>query len=184
MSIALNVYAKGALLTRELLAQECQSPDLPEPLRWQIVFLNVHDLLPADQNGPLLDDQSVAGWPATSEHAPEIRAALANSDKPALQRLFEAEAFGTTDLFLTRRDSDEWGEISDPEYLEAIPEEHHASISDATCRYSLETHASRNETSLEFQQHLWHMIGVLTYGLLEDPQEGEFEDCSGDEGRA
>jgi hypothetical protein len=178
MSIDLNVYAKGNVLVRELLSHECNSPDLPEEMRWEIIFLRVEDgSADSEQMGKLKDDQQVAGWPVNSKTAPEVRLAFARKDKQSLARLYQAGAYGQVDLFALTKESDEW-DADDPDYLEGIPEEHQAAVKQASCRYSLETHASRNNLSLEFQQFLWRMIGVLTYGLLEDPQEGEYENCA------
>jgi hypothetical protein len=180
MSIELNVHANREVLTRELLSRECNSPDLREEMRWEIVFLRVEDgSADFDQNGKLKDDQKVAGWPISSKTAAEVRDAFARKDKQALARLYQAEAYGQVDLFLFIKESDEW-DGDDPDYLEGIPEEHLLAVKQATCRYSLETHASRNDVSLGFQQFLWRMIGVLTYGLLEDPQEGEYVNCAED----
>jgi len=184
MSIDLNVYAKREVLTREMLARECNSPDLPEEMRWEVVFLPSGPESPnPDLKGELTEDQQVAGWPITSKQAGEIRSAFLRNDRQTLDRLYEGGVYGQVDVFLATSGSDEWN-VNDPDYLEGIPKEYQAVMGRATCRYSLETHARRNNLSLDLQQFLWRMIGALTYGLLEDPQEGGYEDRAEDESTA
>jgi hypothetical protein len=182
--MVLNVYAKQEVLTREVLARECNSPDLPEEMRWEVVFLpSEHESPNPDPKAKLTEDQQVAGWSVTSTQAGEIRSAFLRNDRQTLGRLYQAGVYGQVDLFLATSGSDEW-DVNDPDCLEGIPKEYQAVMGRATCRYSLETHASRNNISLDLQQFLWRMIGALTYGLLEDPQEGEYEDCAEDESTA
>ena len=81
-------------------------------------------------------------------------------------------------IAVTTSDSEEWSDIID-EMVDTVEDpEFRDFLEAATVLYVLETSATRNALSLEFQEALWRMLGVLTYGLIYDPQEGRAELCS------
>lgn len=173
MSIGLNIYGKRRL-TREELAEAMATVELPEELRWELRFVRDWDALQFDSGGAM-QSQIVVGWHPQAKSAGEVRKAIERKDAAALKRLFREEAYGLAHLSVTDPADDDWAALTDPEFLESVPAEHREAVKQATTWYEIETFASRNETSWELQEQLWRMIGVLTDGVMEDPQEGEFE---------
>lgn len=181
MSITLNVYARGPLMSRELLMKESRNPGLPKEFRWELRFVRDDDSGKLDATGALGESQYVAGWRTDAKQGRELIRACEKHDQKVLNSLYKANAYGMIDLFVFTPESDEWSALSEPDFLESIPEEYRAIMKGATVWYMLETSATRNELSLELQEQLWRMLGVLTGGVLEDPQEGIFESGSGDD---
>lgn len=106
-----------------------------------------------------------------------VRAALAARDKAQLDALYHQEALALVDLRVDSPftpDPDELSELEghglDLGYLQRLRQ--------ARTRYTLTTNASRNDLSEELQTQLWMLLGVLTDGLCEDPQEGSFVDAA------
>ena len=174
MSIELIVFTDRPRLDRQTLKAEWQSPELPETLRWEIAFLPEPDLTPAPDEGPLTGGV-VLGWHAESPHAPAIVKALAPFDKAAIDRLSAQNAIASAYLTVTEDDQEEWPDfvadvgdaLDDPRHLHFLKK--------AKRCYTIETSATRNDLSVDFQTQLWRMIEVLTYGLSYDPQEGEVD---------
>lgn len=179
MSIELNIYSFRPVLSRETLARECRSPDLPKDMRWEIFFIRpAEDQADPDQIGPLTGDQRIVGWNDLLKDVGQLRAAIVGNDKKILDQMYESEAYASVDLSVLTPDSAEWTSLAEPDALEGIPEKFQDTIRKSSSFYILRTHACRNDQSLELQQHLWRMIGVLTGGIIEDPQEGEVVDCA------
>ncbi len=175
MSITLNVYGKR-LLKREELASGMA--ELPEP--WELRFIRDWDTLAFDKGGPM-GSQMISGWHRDSGRAKEARQAFDKKDRGKLRQLFEANVYGSVHLYLTDAAAEDWPAQSDPEFLESVPKEHRAAVKASTHWYSLETYASRNDRGFELQEQMWVLLGILTDGVLEDPQEGEWEAAAGEE---
>jgi hypothetical protein len=67
------------------------------------------------------------------------------------------------------------GEVADLERA-GIARGYLQRVQTARTRYTMRTNASRNDLSAELQTQLWLLVGVLTDGLCEDPEEGQFID--------
>ena len=156
MSISLYVYSPDPPLDHGFLVHACRDPRLSEDLHWDLVF----------------DGQTVFGWRPGSPHADRARAAVAAHDRKALEDLTTQEVLASLGLVVTTRTDRAWP--VDAESIEATPAELRAAVANAQTHYSLETGARRNDLSLVFQEQLWRVIGVLSNGLMEDPQAGEY----------
>ena len=179
MSIELHVYAAGPVLTREKVAAECLWPELPPEMQWQVRF--VGDALDALPDGAITSGP-VIGWRPDSPHGSTIEDILRRRDQKQLDALFAEEEVAAAYLYVvTAADNDDWNDVIESVREDVQEERHKAFLRDVKVFYSVETSATRNDLSLEFQEELWRMLGVLAGGLMYDPQEGEFELFEDDE---
>lgn len=162
MSISLYVYSPDPPLDQELLAKTFRDPRQPADFRWEVV----------------IDGETVFGWRPGSRGADRARAAVLARDRAALEALTVDETLASLGLYVTTSDHPGW--IVDEELLEATPPEHRAAVRATKTHYNVETGARRNDLSIVFQEHVWRTIGVLSNGLMEDPQAGEYTTKDGD----
>jgi hypothetical protein len=173
MSIELHVYSQEPVLHRERLATECLWPELPVKLQWEVRFLSETGAL--HTAGPLAEGL-VLGWHPGSPHGLQIEEALARKHESRLDKLSSKNMVGSLYLSVIKPDDqEEWEDIIDSVKEDVEDSIHRKYLRNVRTFYSLETSATRNDLSLEFQEQLWRMIGVLTHGLMYDPQEGKFD---------
>ena len=170
MSIVLYVYAPDAPLEREVIARTAAK--LEETARWEIAFV-------PEAGGPLertgvVRTQTVIGWHPGSRAGPDVLAAFERGDAAAQSALYSQEAFASASLSVRTRGSPDWDDAELAETAAAAPEPFRAENLGANTLYAIETHARRNKASVAFQQLLWSVIGVMSNGIMDDPQEGEF----------
>ncbi|HET7039291.1 MAG TPA: hypothetical protein VFH97_05345 [Gemmatimonadales bacterium] len=163
MSVELHVYAPAtAPLSPGQLAADAAA------VNWHLVV--VRDLESLDP-APTLDDCLIVGCEADSDTRPE----LDGRDRRRLEALYRNESLALVELRA------EYPYAADPDDLVAweragVPGRHLRRVRAARVRYTLSTSASRNDLSEALQAQLWLLIGVLTDGLCEDPEQPEFVD--------
>jgi hypothetical protein len=116
-------------------------------------------------------------WDDDDDVAATVRRAVAARDEGALDKLYQETSVGSVFVDL------EFPFDADPEMLEearagevdtAIVNR----IAASNLCYAVRTPAGRNDFSLEVQTAVANLLAVALYGVLEDPQEGIFEDLS------
>ena len=116
-------------------------------------------------------------WEDDRDVADDVKRAIAARDQAALDKLYEDDLVASVFVdFESPFDAD-------PEMLEELEEEGvDATIVDriasANLSYSVRTSAGRNDFSLRVQTAIAHLLAVALYGVLEDPQEGTYENMS------
>ena len=165
MSVDLYIYTSSTTLIRpkELTAGT-------EDADWEFALVTgEQSLFPASSTSQCL----VVGWRPGSSAGERARRAINNRDARQLDTLFRENLAGVVEL------RTEQSFVADATKLEKLrtagaSQSHIERIQAAKMRYVVGTSASRNALSLELQHDVWLLIGVLTDGLCEDPQKGEF----------
>jgi hypothetical protein len=143
-------------------------------VHWDLALVkDIDSLAPAELPGTC----TVLGWERTEAKQPAVRRALVARDKAQLDALYRQEALALVDLRAESPFTPDSEELSELE-RHGIDSGHLQRLREARTRYTLTTNASRNDLSEELQTHLWILLGVLTDGLCEDPQEGRFVDAA------
>ena len=169
MSIEHWIYSPDAPLDREFVAQACAALG---DIGWAIACVRNVDDPVVREHGPLATGE-VIGWVPDGQAEPEIVAALRNRDGKAIQDLYARELLAIVSLRVATRGSAEWDDEGMREQAMGMPSNHRAEAEQAVTFYAIESGAGRNEPTLEFQTLFWRALGVLSNGLMEDPQEGE-----------
>lgn len=171
-------------MSRELYAYI----DVPEPvlrsdlaeaveaLGWSYrAFEDVSTFRPADPK--YVRSSEIVVWDDGLDLATEIDAAIARGDQSVFDRLYGDELIGIVSV------DHEAPFTPDPEMLTEL--NHRAvdpviidRIGQAQQLYSVRTSGGRNDFSLEVQTALATLLAIARYGVLEDPQEGTFENLS------
>ena len=168
MSIELNVYSNEPVLDRDRVIEESLFEELPAELKWEVRFPDV-------PSGPLSSGM-VVGWRPESPNGAKILAALDSQNERALDDLSGENQVASVYLsVVTAADEEEWDDIIESASETVTDRKHRKYLESAEVFYSVETSARRNGLSIKFQEQLWRLIGVLSHGLMEDPQEEEFE---------
>ena len=165
MSIELYVHTSSdALLSPDDLISEAVS------IEWDLALVkDLESMAPADFPGTC----TIVGWERAGAEPPPVRDALATRDQAQLDALYREEVFALVQLSVEKPLAPDEEELRDLEEHGVDPG-HLLRLREASTRYTLTTSASRNELSEELQTHVWVLLGVLTDGLCEDPQEGRF----------
>ena len=103
-----------------------------------------------------------------------VKRAISARDRAALDKLYETNVAGAVfvDLELPYEPDEETiEELEESDVDSAIVER----IAAARLSYSVRTAAGRNDFSLEAQTAIANLLAIALYGVLEDPQEGTFE---------
>jgi hypothetical protein len=169
MSVDLYIYTSSTTLIRpkELTAGT-------EDAEWEFALVTgEQSLFPASSTSQCL----VVGWRPGSSSGERARRAISNRDARQLDTIFRENLAGVVEL------RTEQSFTADAEALvelrkAGVSPSHIERIQAAKMRYVVGTSASRNALSLELQHDVWLLIGVLTDGLCEDPQGGEFIDAA------
>ena len=169
MSIEHWIYSPDAPLDRAFAAQACAAIG---DIGWAIACVRNVDDPVVEEHGPLATGE-VIGWVPGGQAEPEILAALRDGDGKAVQDLWARELLAIVSLRVATRGSAEWDDEAMREQAKGMPAKHRAEAQQAVTFYSIESGAGRNEPTLEFQTLFWRALGVLSNGLMEDPQEGE-----------
>lgn len=165
MSIDLYVYTSADVLLRpdDLIANAVD-------IEWDVDLIkDFESLAPAEFPGLC----TILGWDRAGAEQPAVRGALAARDQAQLDAFYRQELWALVDLSVESPFAPDLEELKELEE-HGIDPRHMQQLREARTRYTLTTNASRNDLSEELQTHLWVLIGVLTDGLCEDPQEGRF----------
>lgn len=101
---------------------------------------------------------------------------LASRDMRRLDELSAENKVASVSLSVsTPAAGDEWRDLIDSVKEEIEDPGVKAYLRRVAVVYSLDTAATRNDLSLKLQEELWRMLGVLSHGLMVDPQEEEIE---------
>jgi hypothetical protein len=151
-----------------------------EVIGWQYrLFEDLDAFRPAE--GPSIQSCTVLGWLDDDKIAAKVGKAIAKRDLDLLAELAEAEEVAVVDVdFEHPFDADP--EMIDELRQNAVDKEIVDRIAAANVCYSVRTSASRNDLAFDLQNIVWSALGVALYGVLEDPEEGTFEDASREEG--
>jgi hypothetical protein len=122
----------------------------------------------------------VIGWQSDAADRRALRAALGARDRDRLNAFYRENALAVVELFAESPFAPDPEELAELKVV-GLREDHLERVRKARVRYTVRTNASRNDLSAELQKQLWVVVGVLTDGLCEDPQEGEFIDASEEE---
>jgi len=169
MSVELYVCCYG-----DSLAPIADVRELLEVAGWEgRVVDSAEGLVPLE--GRSLGSALVLGWEADARYAQAAEAAIVKRDSQAIDALLKKNRLAVVSVDLDESYSADPEELSalekaevDAKYVEAMRA--------ARFAYNVRTSASRKECSLEFQEILWHAIGVAAYGLAHNPVDDSFED--------
>lgn len=167
MSIELYVYAPAAtfLTPADLIGDS-------EAVNWDLaLFRDFTTLEPA----PAVEACVVVGWESDTDTRPALRAALAARDRGQLDAFYRANALAIVELNAEHPYTPDPEEVAEWQRL-GVARGYLQRVRKARTRYTMRTNASRNDLSAELQIQLWLLVGVLTDGLCEDPEQGQFID--------
>ena len=170
-------------MSRELYVySESDSPVLradldeaAEALGWKcVLFADLGTFRPVE--GTSIESCTVLGWEDDDEVTAAVERAISRRDAKILDTLFADELVASTAIDL------DMPFVPDPEMLAelaeaGVDEEVRRRIAAARLFYSVRTSASRNDLSLQLQDIVANLLAVAIYGVFEDPQAGEFENC-------
>ena len=116
----------------------------------------------------------VLAWDEALELAGEVDEAIRNRDQAALDRLYQQDFIGSVAI------DHDMPFVADEEMLNelrtgAVERSIVERIAQANQFYSVRTSAGRNDFSLQLQDVVGNLLGIALYGVLEDPQEGTYE---------
>ena len=144
---------------------------------WELAPLaDLRSLLPSSSRTECF----FVGWPEDVPAAAILRVALATRDRETIEEHYRREMVAAVELQIDNPYSADKEDISSWEGM-GIAAGLLTRMRRARSRYTFRTAASRNDLSSELQTNLWVLLGVLTNGVCEDPQEGEIVDASKDE---
>jgi hypothetical protein len=167
MSVELHVHAPGAPLSPALLVADSAA------INWHLAVLRDFESL---EPAPAVADCVILGWEDDADATPALKA----RDRGRLETLYREEALALVELRAEHPYAADPGDLADWKRA-GLPEGQLRRVRAARTRYTLRTAASRNELSAELQTQLWLLIGVLTGGLCEDPEQAEFVDPEAEE---
>lgn len=176
MSVSLFIYSPDPPLTRDQVISACRNEQLSLDERWEIAFRQ-YDGSPAPATPGLLGIQRVLGWRPNAPETAAVRSLLESDDRAAIDELYSSNHIAAVTLDVVTRDQDEWP--VDDELIEQTPPELRDDVANAHTWYNLETNAGRNRLSSNCQEHLWAIIGALSKGVMEDPQDGQYKTRDG-----
>jgi hypothetical protein len=172
LSISVIVYSPDPPLERDLLVRTCSNAGLPDHLRWEIAFVGDDGALRPVQEGAMTSE-TIFGW-RQDKNAAAVRAAIEGGDRAAVDAFYADDLVAAVWVDVRTRADASWDDEELEEAASVASEAHRKEISSAATMYVVETSARRNDVSLDFQNLIWRSIGVLSNGLMEDPQEGEY----------
>jgi hypothetical protein len=173
MSRELYVYSESSVpVKRSDLDEAC------EALGWKyFLFEDFSTFRKLD--GGSIPSCTILGWEDEEETTAHVQSAVSRGDIKRIDELFTNElvASATIDLELPFvPDPEMLSELAEAGVDEAITRR----ISSARLSYSVRTSAGRNDLSLQLQDIVANLLAVALYGVLEDPQTGEFENLDRD----
>ena len=176
MSISLFIYSPDPPLEREAIIAACRNKQLSNDLQWELAFLD-HDGTVGPDTGTLRS-QRILGWRPGANETADMRTLLATDNRAAIDDLYSNHEIAAVMLEVATRDQDEWP--IDDELVEQTLPQFRDDVANAHTWYDLETDAHRNRLSFKLQEQLWRIIGVLSNGLMEDPQDGQYTTRDGE----
>ena len=176
MSVSLFIYSPQQPLTREQIISACRNEHASADRQWEIAFLHYNGT-PDPHTGALRHLQRILAWRRDTPQGERMRALLESDDRAAINELYANNKIATMTLDVVTRDQKEWP--VDDALIEHAPPELRDDIGNAHTWYGLETSARRNRLSLKCQEDLWATIGALSDGVMEDPQNGQYNTRDG-----
>ena len=171
MSTELHVYTPATTL---LMAADLAADS--EAVNWELALLRD---LTTFELAPAVESCVVVGWESDADTRPACLAALAARDRDQLDALYRDNAVAIVELDAEHPYTPDPEELAEWERL-GVARRYLQRVRTARIRYSVRTNASRNDLSAELQTQLWLLVGVLTDGLCEDPEQGQFIDPAED----
>ena len=169
MSIELWVYSPDPVLDRAHVAQACGKL---EEKGWAVAYARDLRAPVADEHGPL-SSGLVLGWIPGGPADAEIQRVVRAGDATAIEDLYARGLLAIIALRVATREGPDWESVEIGLRAAETPAKYRAEVEQAATFYAVETNARRSEIALEFQILFWRAVGVLSNGLMEDPQEGE-----------
>ncbi len=173
MSLDFFVFAVGKPIRRPAVAASLEKAGF---LVW---FAGESDRLHELPDGAVGEDLVLGVTRA--ELRTEVSRCLAEGDRPALDRMWEAGDLASCIVYTSHPYSavEEFGQ----EEIEALAARLPASVVEAmraaTTHYYVRTSAGRSTMSVDLQVAVWRAIGAVSGGLMEDPQGGEYSRTAG-----
>lgn len=169
MSIEHWVYSPDPVLDRASVAQACGKL---EENGWAVTYVRDLRAPVAEDDGPLSSGW-VLGWIPGGPAEAEIRRAIRAGDAAAIDDLYARGLLAIVGLRVAERGRADWANVEIDLRSAETPARFRAEVEQTATFYAVETDARRTEIALEFQILFWRAVGVLSNGLMEDPQENE-----------
>ncbi len=171
--MSLDLFVNSA---RERVASREEIRDALRARGWEIRFLtDWFTFAPADEAEPI-GNEDVVGWQSDWGNAAELRRLCAARDMKAIEAHFQAgHSLAGCALNVTAPDPYvlEEGGYTEEQLRRELGSAATDVLLARKSHYYLRTSGGRSVESVWLQYDLWHALGEVTGGLMEDPQSGE-----------
>lgn len=145
---------------------------------WEAYLLESGTPLTVAKSGQL-ENPIVVGCRRDGDIA-KLKVAVESGSEPELEALLQGGYAASCVVYSTCpwKLDQEYDEEELEEFVESVGTAGRKLLKSARSHYTVRTSAGRSDLSFALQDATWQCIGLLSKGLMEDPQSDEWWDCS------